>query len=625
MPGSSLKYREIKTDILCVGGGGAGVMAAVAAVKKGRKAVLVLKGALGRSGNTIMAGGSFAMDGPSAIKYGYDGDPEFTREEWFEEIIKQSFYLADQKMVETFVHRAAPLVKQVVDWGQKAKQYFYFFKPGGFFTAGKSIGSALRQGVKEHSEIQTIEDVFITDILTSGGRCVGALGIDVYSGELIVFKSKAVVLGTGGFQPYSFKCTVSDMNGDAMGMALRAGLPAADMEFPLFVPGVCLSPPIHRGSIYPFLYNILTSTFAELAKPVLKNGRGENIIEKIPPEQYAMAMGSEWMKLIFTYWWGKEIDEGLGSPNGGIYFSFEHTSGDEFLNGAKTMNSLMTLWYKDLWRYQGDDFSDYRDAAASGGSWEVGLGHEYSNGGIVVDEKAQTALPGLYAAGECSTGCFGAHRVHDALVEMLVQGFTAGESAVEYIADVNVSEASPEQIKEYSDRISAPLHRDSGASPVDIRSRLEKAADLGFNFVRDEQRIKAALAEVNDIRLKQIPNMFLKSKTRIYNQEWIESIGLENLALCLETGLSAALRRKESRGTHIRKDYPEVNHDDYMIRYTHYLKGQTLECSSIQPRVTSMTPPSGRSPGIMEYALSCEPKFKNASGDGRLDDEIGEV
>ncbi len=135
MPGCSETYREIKTDILCVGGGGAGVMAAVAGCERGRQVALVLKGAVGRSGNTIMAGGSFAMDGPSAVEYGYDGDPEFTREEWFEEIVKQSFYLADQKMVETFVNLAAPLVKQVVDWGQRARQYFHFFRPGGFVTA----------------------------------------------------------------------------------------------------------------------------------------------------------------------------------------------------------------------------------------------------------------------------------------------------------------------------------------------------------------------------------------------------------------------------------------------------------------------------------------------------------
>lgn len=85
-------------------------MAALAVTKSGVKTTLALKGALGRSGNTIMVGGTFAMDGESVIAYGYDGDPLFTRDVWFEEIVKQGFYLSDQKMVEVFVIQAAPLV-----------------------------------------------------------------------------------------------------------------------------------------------------------------------------------------------------------------------------------------------------------------------------------------------------------------------------------------------------------------------------------------------------------------------------------------------------------------------------------------------------------------------------------
>ncbi|MBW1930467.1 MAG: FAD-binding protein [Deltaproteobacteria bacterium] len=606
--------REIATDILAVGGGGAGVMGAVAASEASVDVVLVMKGALGRSGNTIMAGGSFAMDGPSAVSYGYDGDPKFTKDEWFEEIVKQSFYLADQKIVETYVERAAPLVKQVVDWGRKAKQYFHFFKPGGFFTAGKSISLALRQGVKEHPDIKVIEDVVITDILTKDGRCVGGVGVDVYSGEIIVFKSKAVILGTGGFQPFSFKCTVSDMTGDGMGIVLRAGLSVADMEFLLFVPGVCLSPSLHRGSIFPFLYNILTATFPDLVAPRMKNAKGEDIGQKIPPDHLALAMGSEWMKLVFTYWWGKEIAAGNGSPNGGIYFSFDHVSGEEFIAGTKTLVSMMPIWYKTPWKFQGDDFSDMRDAVLAGEPWEVGLGHEYSNGGILVNEKTETKIPGFYAAGECSTGCFGAHRVHDALVEMLVQGYVAGEVASAYIKDAPEPVIDMAQVESHVERITAPLSRAKGVSPTEIQRLLEAAGDKGFGFVRNEDRMKAALADVERIRTEMIPKMAVKSKTRAYNQEWIESLGVENLVLCIESGLRTALMRKESHGTHIREDYPEVDHDNFLVRYCHTLVDGKLKQTTIKPNVTRMPLPTGKMANIMEYALSCEPKFKNAAG-----------
>ena len=431
-----------------------------------------------------------------------------------------------------------------------------------------------------------------------------------------MFKARAVVLATGGFQPFSLRVTVTDMTGDGPAMALRAGVPVADMEFPLYIPGVCLSPPIHRGSIFPFLYNIITAAYPETPEPVLLNRLGEDLSGKIPADQLAMAKGSEWMKLIYTYWWGREIHEGRGSPNQGIYFSFRDYSKEAFLAGTRTITELMTVWYKDLWKYQGDDFTDLRDDALAGRPWEVGLGHEYSHGGIVVNERGETELPGLYAAGECSTGCFGAHRVHDALVEMLVQGQAAGEHAAGYVKGAPGPEINRDQVHRYLDRLFAPFHRKKGISPTEVRRRLEGAADKGFNFAREEKSLREALSEVEQVRQEMIPRMSLASAARTYNQEWIESMGTENLLLCLEAGLRAAVERKESRGTHIRVDYPMVDHDRFLKRIGFRLAGREMQMFSLPPAVTRLALPSGTVENIMEYALSCEPKFKNAGAYG---------
>jgi succinate dehydrogenase / fumarate reductase flavoprotein subunit len=604
--------KKIHTDVLVIGGSGAGVQAAISAVSQNVKTTLVSKGIVGRSGNAIMAGASFAMDGPSAIDYGYDGDPEFTKDVWFEEIVKQEFFLSDQKIVERFVDGAAPLVKQVVDWGQSVKQFFYFFKPGGFFTSGNAIGLALRKGIQEHPEIDVLEDVIITDLLTNDTRCVGALGVDVYSGEILLFEAKAVILATGGFQPFSFKCTVSEMNGDGMAMALRAGVTLADMEFPLFIPGVLLSPPIHRGSIFPFIYNVISGSLPSLPPPRIMNSRGENINTRMPSDIAGMATASEWQKIIYTYYWGREVSEGRGSPGGGVFFSFNHIPKNVFISGTDTFMGMLSLWYKKPWKYQGDDFGDLRDAVLAGDAWEVGMSHEYSNGGVLVNEKTETGLRGLYAAGEVSSGCFGALRIHDALTEMLVQGHTAGESAGRYCADAEEPQIDGEQVESHIERICSPLERAEGISPTEVRKQLEAHADSGFGYFRDEEKIATALAEVERIRRELIPGMVAKSRAQTYNLEWIEALGLENLALCLEAGLRAAQMRKESRGTHIRVDYPTVDHEKFLVRICQELKSDSIELSTRKPVVTRMKPPSGTAQDIMEYALWCEPKFKNA-------------
>jgi succinate dehydrogenase / fumarate reductase flavoprotein subunit len=612
MARTKLFDREVTTDILAVGGGGAGIMAAVTsseALPAGGKVTLVAKGSAGRSGNTILAAAGISMDGPSAVSYGFDADPSFTKDVWFEEIVKQGFYLSEQPMVEKYVDTAAPLVKQIIDWGTEAGFYFHFVRPAGFFTSGKAIGMALRHGLSKHPEIEVIEDVYITDVVIYDGRAVGAIGIDVYTGEVILFRARAVILGTGGFQPFSFACTVSDMTGDGIGMALRAGCAIADMEFPLHIPGVCLSPAIHRGSIFTAIYNTVSHTIPQVIPPRFLNAQDEDIEKKIPPALSKIARETGWVKLIYTYFWGKEITEGRGSSNGGIYFSFDHASREALAEGFETLGNMLSLWYKKPLTYQGEDVSDLCDQALGRNAWEVGLCHEYSNGGIVVDENGATEIPGLYAAGEVSSGCFGAYRSYRALVEMLIQGASAGRHAAHYIGDAGVPHADEDQIASSIERITAVFQRSEGIQPAVIRKAMEEVADRGFNYTRDEASISSALRAIEKIKSEMLPHMTVKSKTRPYNREWIDALGVENLLLCLEAGLLAADMRKESRGTHIRSDHERVDHDAFLVRIHQRLVEGKLTPTPKKPAVTSIALPSGGSENVMEYILSLTPEI----------------
>jgi succinate dehydrogenase / fumarate reductase flavoprotein subunit len=600
--------RVVETDVLAVGGSGAGSTAAVAAARGGARVILVSKGALGRSGNSILAGASLAMDGESAAAYGEKGaDKSFTKDVSFTEIVKQSYYLADQNLVQHFVDYAPERVHEIVEWGKQVGQPFVFFPPSGWVTSGRCIGSALRYGVKQTAGIEVIEDVMVTDILTKDGRVAGALGVDVYTGELIAFRARSVVLGTGGYQPFSFKCTVSDMTGDGMAMAYRAGATLADMEFLLFIPGVVLAPYKHKGNILPFLW--LTVGFAF---PDVKNGIGESIVAKMPPEMLSMARGSEWCKLIYMYYWGKDIAEGKGTANGGVLLDFSKLPKQEIWDAANRTWPLFKTWYGEEWRYLGEDFSDFKEMLEKDIPLEVGLSNEYSNGGIMVDSGMATGVPGLFAGGEVATGVFGAMRVADALVEMLVEGYKAGESAADYVRHAPGAELDADQIDSIKARLTRPFAGGAGISPSRLHAAIEKTADAGFGVWRDEAGLTAALKELERIRQEEVPAMRVKNASRAYNYDWIEAIQVDNLLTCTEAGIRAAIMRKESRGTHIRRDYPVVDHDNWLVRILARNEGGRMVLATRKPVVTRLALPAGKHPDVMAYALDCESKFKNA-------------
>ncbi|MBN1881697.1 MAG: FAD-binding protein [Deltaproteobacteria bacterium] len=604
--------RALETDILVVGGSGAAVSAAVSARRHAQtqdRVTLVGKGKVGASGNAILAAAGISLDGPGAIDAGYDGDPSFTREVWYDQIIRDGFYLSDRRIVQRYVEEGPARVLELVRWGSDAGHYFHFHPSANFFTSGKAIGKALERGLSECSGIDVLEDVAVTDLLVGGGRCIGAVGVDIYTGDLISISARSVILCTGGFQPYSFRCTVSDMTGDGPAMALRAGARVSDMEFMLFLPGVATSPRIHRGLIFPGLATVLARRIPGFPQPKVVNGKGEDILEKIPPEARAMASETGWFKLLNTYYWYKEIHEGRGTEGNGVRYSFAGLDRDRLAEGFGTLDGLMRVWYRDRWTYQGEDCTDLIETALSCGSWEVGSSCEYSNGGVVVDEDGRTDLPGLFAAGEAAVGCFGAHRTHRALVEMLTTGASAGREAARGMERGARVEPDGESLSKCLDRLVSPLERERGEDVRAVRSSLEEAADRGFGPLRDGAGLAACTDRVADIRTQAVPAVSVKTKGRAYNPEWLEALSIENLALCLEAGSRAALFREESRGTHIRLDYPNVDHEQFLQRITFRMEGGQLLQGSISPDLSGVDPLIGDGMDVVGYAVECGRKM----------------
>lgn len=599
--------KVVECDVLSVGGSGAGVTAAVAASKNGARVVLVSKGKVGNSGNVIMGGAGFCVDGKSAYEICglKEADISDTKERMFDSIVKESYYLSDQNLVEQYVEESPQIVNEVLQWGARAGQKFVFLPPNFWFTSGLSLAKSLKQGIKENPGIELWEDVMILDLLTEDNRITGAVGMDIYSGELILFKTRAVVLGTGGYQPFPFKNTVADMTGDGVAMAYRAGAEISDMEFLLCFP-TALEPPEMSGSIYPFVFQMLFNN----VQPIVKDGDG-NVIE-IPQRVAAMAKGTKLSKLLSTYYWGYRIAEGKGTPNGGVYWDYSNHTKEDIEKAFQSFFRTVALWYKPG-HYQGDNLDSIKNKILNKEPIEVGLGYEYSNGGIVVDEKMRTRVAGLFAAGEVTSGVFGACRVGDGLIEMLVQGSRAGASAAEYANNAEKSGVNQEKLDSIIVQVLKPFEQKNGFSGIAVMKNIEKAADAGFGFNRNEKELNGALEAILRIKKEELPNLSVKSNCRKYNYEWLCAWQAKNLLLCVEAGIKAALTRKESRGCHIRSDYPEVDHDRWLVKIIIHDDQGDMCISTRKPIVTTMPLPTGKEPTIVDYFLNENLNYKRKS------------
>ena len=306
----------ITSDILVIGGGGAACTAAVAAARNGATVAMVCKGKAGNSGNTIMIGGSYGMDGESAANvYHIPGaDPSFTKEDLFRSIVNDGFNLSDQRLVEQFVEESPRIVYEVKQWGEEIGEKFEFYSPANWDVTGRSMGRALMNGVKKTPGITIYNDIAVTDLLKHGEKVTGALGLDLYGGRLIRFEAKATILCTGGFQPYTLKSTNTDSTGDGQAMAYRAGARLADMEFMLFMV-TAIEPNEIKGSILPAL---CTFRAAFDYDPV--DGTGQKI--EIPEKVREMESVSEMCKVLDMYYYGRVLNEGRASQHGGFYFDF---------------------------------------------------------------------------------------------------------------------------------------------------------------------------------------------------------------------------------------------------------------------------------------------------------------
>ncbi|MBI2303611.1 MAG: FAD-binding protein [Chloroflexi bacterium] len=538
--------RVISGDVLVIGAGGAGCRAAISAATEGAKVILVAKGPVGRSGLTPMT-----MPGLAASLG--TRDSQDSPEQHFKDTMKGGYHLNHASVARTLAYGAPEQVRFLEELGVRFDrtekgEIEQLPLPGHTYRRGcwldDNMGRILLNALTSEMArrgVRILEDIFVLDLLVEGGRVVGASAIDIRDGESLLLLGRGVVLASGGNEAlYSFRTTSSRETGDGQAMAFRAGAQLIDMEFMQFNPYTILYPEAARCVLVP----ADTTLMAIGAR--YRNGQGETFLEKYDPERQEMTTRDVKTKAMYL-----EILAGRGSEHGGVYLD------------CTSLSPLDGLAPAEILRRQGGQVGRYLSLFGVDiheGMFEIAPAAHFPCGGVLINERAQTTLPGLYAAGEVAGGCHGANRLDaNSMPEVFVFGHIAGREAARHsLTSARVS-PTPELTKAAHAHFQAALAliqaRNDGNSPARLRGQLEETMFRCLGPIRDGAGMSDGKKTVVGLG-KSHPAV--TDKERRYNYQWIEALELRNMLLVAEMMFACALNREESRGGHYRRDFLDL-------------------------------------------------------------------
>jgi succinate dehydrogenase / fumarate reductase flavoprotein subunit len=557
------RYETHDYDVVVIGAGGAGLRAAVEASAQGVKTALVCKSLLGKA-HTVMAEGGIA----AAMGNVY---PEDNWKVHFRDTMRGGKLLNQWRMAQIHAQEAPDRVLELEEWGalfDRTKEGLILQRDfGGHRYArlahvGDRTGLEMIRTLQQHAVHKGI-DVYmecnLQRLLVDGGKISGAFGYWRESGKFILFRCKAVVLGTGGGGK-AWKVTSNswEYTGDGVTMALDAGADLMDMEFMQFHPTGMVWPPSVRG--------ILVTEGVRGDGGTLKNTKGERFMFNYIPD-FFKAETADTEKEADAWYEDKrnnrrtpdllprdevarainsEVKAGRGTEHGGVFLDIASRRPADYIQ-----RRLPSMYHQ---------FKELADVDITKEAMEVGPTCHYSMGGVRVDpDTAATKVPGLFAAGEVAAGLHGANRLGgNSLSDLLVFGRRAGLYAAEYAKQskgpvaVNVDAADA-----YAREMLAPFESKGRENPYAIHADLQQCMQDLVGIIRVESELLEALRVIQ--KLKERARNVKIEGNRQYNPGWHTALDLHSLLTFAEAATLAAIERKESRGGHTRDDYPSTD------------------------------------------------------------------
>lgn len=533
-------------DVLIVGSGAAGLLAAAEAARQGASVVVLSKGQTGRSGATATITGDISVDGATIRRLGHKVSGDDSMECFYEDTMAGGARLNRPELVQSMVEEVGGEVKALMEAGLKVVGIGHapgHRHPRGVLVSGMHMLQILSRQART-AGVRFRDEFYVTDVLVDQGVAAGVCGIDLRNGELVGIQARSVVIATGGgAMSYPVRTAPEELVGDGYRMALEAGAELVDMEMVQFLPCCLVDPPLWRGIQFPWILGPQSGTRAWLL-----NRHGERFMARYDPERMEMSTRD-----ILSLASVREALEGRGGPNGGVFMSWAHLPRD--------ILEFLPSWYgKPLlhsgWRWEGFDFAPLVERIQQGYAVEVAPAAHFHMGGIRIDVDGQTAVPGLLACGEVAGGLHGGNRLSgNACSQFLVQGRRAGAAAARHAA-AHAATASAGAWQAAQDRLLQRIGA-GGSEPHVTVEKVRELANTGLNVVREGEGIREALDGIRALA-RECASAPPAPRTPLgpFPRQAIDALEVSSILCTAEAIAASALSREDSRGAHYRTDFP---------------------------------------------------------------------
>jgi succinate dehydrogenase / fumarate reductase, flavoprotein subunit len=609
------KQSNYSCDVLIIGGGSAGLRAAIEAHDAGADVLIISKSERGDPHTTLARGGINAALGTM--------DPE---DNWMihaADTLREGEFLADYERVEVLCKNAPDAINELVNWGARfhrekdgrlTQRFFgaHTYRRTVFYEdwTGQEIIRVLMEQVNRR-KIKIIDNVYITKLLlksdsagsgydVNGKRpppllsssattqeeqvakeqeeVQGAFGVDIEKKEFVTFECKSLILAAGGYtRVYAVSSSrIFENYGEGVALAYEAGADLVDMEMVQFHP---------TGMVWPEkALGTLATEAIRGEGGILLNSKGERFMKNYDPER--LELGPRDVVARANY---NEIISGRGTEHGGVWLDVTHLR-------KEVIQERLTTMYEQFQKLDGIDISKEK--------MEVAPTAHYSMGGVVVDINCRTTIRGLFAVGEVISQIHGANRLGgNSLLDTMVFGRITGGEAARFakqgITENTKKTEAPSQLKSNVDNQKKGFDNNDDNNyyyggifvvkePIKFRNEIQELMEHNAGIVREQTKLQNGLK-----RILELKNEFYSNKDNINIKEFkiddnnnseniVSTWQVKSSLIACEAIIRSALMRQESRGAHYRSDFPKLDNERWKANIYCRKKGKGVSAAEAE-------------------------------------------